>query len=624
MRSSNSLLKSTKRLTVAAMLAAISIVVGMICKNYLNFDGGLFRITFENLPIIAAGIILGPAAGGAVGLCADVVSYCLSTQSFAISPIVTLGAVAVGVCSGVMARYVVRRQGVWQVILAGGVAHIVGSMIIKTVGLFSYYGWAVLVRIPLYIVIATVEIALLCAVLKNPAIKKLRAEMSGDSCPCKKNETMSYDEALEYIHSVSWKGSRPGLERTRELLGKMGDPHKKLKFIHVAGTNGKGSFCAMTESVLRHAGYKVGLYTSPYVLRFNERMKVDGEDIPDARLAEITRYVKPFAESMRDLPTEFELITAIALEYFAREECDVVVLECGMGGRLDSTNIIDTPILSVITGIALDHTEFLGDTVEKIAEEKAGIIKDGVPVLLCSDKCEAMSVISRVASERGAVLNVVNRSSLEIKSMTLDGTLFDFGNYTDIRLSLLGGYQPHNACNVLTALEILRGQGMIIPDEAVYGGLSSTVWHARFELLCERPTVISDGGHNPEGIDAAVDSIKTYFPDKKVIFVTGVMADKDFAYMARKMSEVAAHAFCVRPDNPRALSAEEYCRVFESLGVCAQPSGSVDDAVAAACAKAQDEDIPVICLGSLYMYGEVRAALSRVEGLFKEKSSCNN
>jgi dihydrofolate synthase/folylpolyglutamate synthase len=194
---------------------------------------------------------------------------------------------------------------------------------------------------------------------------------------------MTYEEALGYIHSICWQKSVPGLSRIGELCKKLGDPQKKLRFIHVAGTNGKGSTSAMTASVLRAAGYNVGLYTSPYIVRFNERMQINGQNIPDAELASVTEYVKPFAESMEDLPTEFELITAIAFVYFANHGCDYVVLEAGMGGRLDSTNIIEAEnvAVSVITGIAMDHTAFLGNTDVKIAAEKAGIIKAGVPVV---------------------------------------------------------------------------------------------------------------------------------------------------------------------------------------------------------------------------------------------------
>ena len=237
---------------------------------------------------------------------------------------------------------------------------------------------------------------------------------------------MNYNEALEYIHSVNWTFCKPGLERISELCEKLGNPEKKLKFIHVAGTNGKGSFSAMTESILRKAGYKTGLFTSPYIKVFNERMKVMGENIPDNVLADITTRVKPIADSMRDKPTEFELITAIAFQYFYEAKCDVVVLEAGMGGRLDSTNVITTPILSVITGIALDHVDYLGDTVEKIAKEKAGIVKTGVPVLYGGVSDPAREVIRDAAAERFSDFFDVDYKSTEILSADLSGTLFNY------------------------------------------------------------------------------------------------------------------------------------------------------------------------------------------------------
>ncbi|MBO7310992.1 MAG: bifunctional folylpolyglutamate synthase/dihydrofolate synthase, partial [Clostridia bacterium] len=229
---------------------------------------------------------------------------------------------------------------------------------------------------------------------------------------------MNYSEALEYIHSVNWCFCKPGLERIGELCRMLGEPQRELKFIHVAGTNGKGSFCSMLSSILKEAGYKTGLFTSPYIRFFNERMQINGEPISDSELAEITSYVRPFADQMTDKPTEFELITAICFEYFKRNGCDVVVLEAGMGGRLDSTNIIDASLLSVITGVSLDHTAFLGDTVEKIAAEKAGIIKSGCPVLLGGDSDEALCVVRKRAEARGAPLCLVDYSSLLIRSAT--------------------------------------------------------------------------------------------------------------------------------------------------------------------------------------------------------------
>ena len=415
---------------------------------------------------------------------------------------------------------------------------------------------------------------------------------------------MNYSEAIEYIHSVNWMFCNPGLDRVKTLCKALGDPQDSLKFIHVAGTNGKGSFCSMLDSILRAEGYRVGLFTSPYIMEFGERMRVDGENIAECELCSLVERVKPIADAMEDKPTEFELITALAFLYFAEKKCDFVVLECGLGGRLDATNVIKTPILSVITGIALDHTAILGDTEEKIAAEKAGIIKNGVPTLWCGSHEGAERVIGEKAAEMGARFVKIDRSQMEIKNMTLEGTDFDFGAHKDMHIPLLGSYQPLNASNVLKAVDILRELGVEIGEESVKRGLERVVWHARFEIINNDPLVIADGGHNPEGIDGAVNSIKQYFTEK-VGIVTGVMADKDYRYMASRMAEVGARAFCLTPDNPRALSAEAYAKVFLELGIDAEPYGTVNDAVLAAMKWGKENNIPIICLGSLYMYGEV-------------------
>ena len=421
---------------------------------------------------------------------------------------------------------------------------------------------------------------------------------------------MNYTEAIEYIHSVNWVFCKPGLDRIRALCKALGDPQDSLRFIHVAGTNGKGSLCAMTASMLCAAGLRVGLYTSPYIVRFNERMQVNGAPITDDELCELVERIRPVADAMADKPTEFELITAVAFLYFAKHKCDVVVLECGLGGRLDATNIIETPLASVITGIALDHTAILGDTVEQIAAEKAGIIKSGVPVLWCGSDKNAEAVIRARADEIGAPVFTVKRDTLTIKSMTLDGTAFDFGNRTQLHIPLLGSYQPVNATNALCVIDLLgQCSDLHISDEAVQAGLADVRWPARFEIVHRAPLVIADGGHNPEGIDAAVDSVKHYFGDGKVAVVTGVMADKDYRYMASRIAEVACHVYCLTPDNPRALPADDYAAVFASLGVDCTACASVDEAVKRGVDYANNHGTPLVSLGSLYMYGEVKAAL---------------
>lgn len=416
---------------------------------------------------------------------------------------------------------------------------------------------------------------------------------------------MTYEEALEYIHGINWCFCKPGLERITELCHRLGDPQKSLRFIHVAGTNGKGSFCSMLESVLRHSGYRTGLYTSPYIRYFNERMCVDGAPISNEELAEITEYVRPIADSMTDRPTEFELITAVAFEYFKRKECEVVVLEAGMGGRLDSTNVISSPLLSVITGIALDHMAFLGDTVEKIAAEKAGIIKDRRPVLFGGEDEGAASVIARRACEMGSEFSRVDYSRLEGVVSDLSGSRFDFDTHKDIKIKLLGLYQPKNASLVLSAVDILRREGLSLPEETVKSGLEAALWAGRFEIINREPLTIFDGAHNAQGIEAAVRSIRHYFGNEKVYVFTGVLKDKDYEYIAKELSTVADRAFVITPDSPRALDAEDYAQLLGSLGVEAKPFPSIAEAFAEARKAAAAAKRPLVCLGSLYTYVDI-------------------
>ena len=422
---------------------------------------------------------------------------------------------------------------------------------------------------------------------------------------------LTYSEALAYIHSVSWKGSVPGLSRITELCGKMGNPQEKPRFIHVTGTNGKGSSCAMLESILRNAGYKTGLFTSPFVKHFNERMAVCGKSISDEQLAEITGEVKVYADSMTESPTEFELITAIAFRYFEKEKCDIVILEVGMGGRLDSTNVVHNTAVSLITGVALDHTEYLGDTVEKIAAEKAGIIKPGRPVVcgLREENSGAARVIREKAEALGSEFIQVDYGKLKITKADLSGAEFSYGEFKEMRISLLGLYQPENAAKVLETVKVLRKLGYGLSEEAVRKGLSDTVWHARFEKLSENPLIIYDGSHNPEGVTEAVKTVKKYFGEKKVNLLTGVMADKEYRLMAKKLSEIANEVFCVKPDNPRALDAESLAAVYSGFGIKSQNFTDFRKGVLIAKEESLKTGIPLVCLGSLYMYKDFTDAL---------------
>ena len=281
---------------------------------------------------------------------------------------------------------------------------------------------------------------------------------------------MNYESALEYIHAVQWAGHKPGLTRTRTLLAALGDPHKQLRFIHVAGTNGKGSTAAMLASCLQAAGYRVGLYTSPFINRFNERIQVNGQQIPDEELVRLVERVKPAADAMADVPTEFEIITALGMLYFAERHCDIVVLEGGLGGTLDSTNVIDPPECAVITALGMDHVKELGPTIADIAAAKAGIIKPGSPVVSYGGVPEADAVILRVAKERNAPLTVVDFDKLKFEGGDLDAVTFDFDGLDGVKLPLIGSYQPRNAAVAITALRaVFAGWQPQRPRDAGHG-----------------------------------------------------------------------------------------------------------------------------------------------------------
>ena len=421
---------------------------------------------------------------------------------------------------------------------------------------------------------------------------------------------MTYEEALSYIHSICWKGSKLGLDRTRELLGKLDDPQKELKFIHIAGTNGKGSTAAMLSSILEEAGYRVGLYTSPFINRFNERMQVNHQPIPDEELAALTEYVRPHADAMADSPTEFELITALAMVWFARQKCDIVVLEVGMGGELDSTNIIDVPEAAVIAAMGMDHVKELGPTMADIARAKAGIIKEGGRVVSYGGNPEADEVIAAVCRARNASLCQPDFSAIVPGDFSLEGQTFSYKGWRGLRIPLVGAYQMNNAAVVLETVEVLRQRGWNISDEAVRQGLADTRWPARFEVLRRDPVFIVDGGHNPHGIRATAESLRRLFPGRKITFVTGVMADKDVEHILGLIVPLAEQFFTVRPDNPRAMDAGELAARIEAMGAKATACASVQDGVDRAI-QAEGPHGVACALGSLYMSGEVRSCFGK-------------
>ena len=419
---------------------------------------------------------------------------------------------------------------------------------------------------------------------------------------------MNANEAIAYIHSVCWKGSIPGLGRTQELLRRMGNPEKQLKFVHIAGTNGKGSTAAMTASILRKAGYRTGLYTSPYIYRFHERMQVDGQEISDEDLAAITEYVKPLADSMTESPTEFELVSCIAFEYFKRMQCDIVVLEVGMGGAMDSTNVIEVPEVAVITNIGLDHTEYLGDTLEKIAETKAGIFKEGGHAVVYRGTPGVEAVFERICAERHVSLKKADFDGLRSVSHSLDGQVFDCGTRKNLFLPLLGDHQLHNAAVVLSVADTLIEEGWKISEENIRDGLRDVRWPGRFDIMRRDPLFIIDGGHNPQCIEALVKNIQDYLPGKKLVVLTGVLADKDYVDMYQPVMPYVKQFICVTPPNPRKLDADKLAAYLESTGIPASPYAEIADGVRAAI-EAAGKDGVVLCFGSLYMIGSIKDAL---------------
>ena len=565
-------------------------------------------------------------------------------------------------------------------------------------------------------------------------------------------------DAIEYINTPRWLTSRLGLERIRELLDRLGRPQDRLKFVHVAGTNGKGSTCAFTASILAEAGFKTGLFTSPYVETFHERIRVNGRNISDEDLTAATLRVRECAEAMeaegREHPTEFELMTAVALVHFAHVGCDIVVLEVGLGGRLDSTNVIAAPEVAAIVSIALDHTNLLGNTLAEIAHEKAGIVKEGSTVVSWPQEPSAMEVVEDAARRAGDKLVVPDFSQLSVGKVTRGaalltrGTALEHEGHTpcsdsprfaaelpaehaphaqelqtgaeggltcetasargqhipcsgsprfaaelpaehavpaqklqasssidagfggrmpravphepnvpsgtfaraqdclsmayahrtpmsqvesavpirqfsyrgrEYATRLLGSYQPSNAAMAIEIAGALRERGWKIPDEAIARGIAETRWPARFEVLDQpagMPTVVIDGGHNPQGAGVLVDSLRDVFPDKRPVFLVGILADKDYRSMLRAVAPLASAFVCVTPPNPRALDAADLAEAIREtcgeLGARAtiEVAGDFDDAVSAARKIAGPEGL-ICAFGSLYSIADVKAAFLR-------------
>jgi len=422
---------------------------------------------------------------------------------------------------------------------------------------------------------------------------------------------MNYEEARKYIEGVAAFGSKLGLDNITNLCRLLEDPQKRLKFVHVAGTNGKGSTVAYISSILINAGFKTGIYTSPFVERFSERIRINDEEISGEDFARHATRVRETAERMIaegiGAPTEFELICAIAFLYFAENNCDICVLEVGMGGRLDATNVIDPPLLCCITPISYDHMEYLGDTPEKIAFEKAGIIKKGTNVLIYPQTPGVEKVFEEVCRERGAVFHKCVLPE-GIKSSGIDGLEFEYGEKV-YETGLLGSYQINNAAMAISGARLLRSRGLKISEENIYEGIKAAVWHARFELLRKDPCVFIDGSHNVQGMETLAESIRLYFGEKKIILMIGILKDKEYGKMLDIILPFAKKVFTVTVPSPRALSAQELAeeakkRTEAEVRSVEDPEEALEETLK----EAADSDVICAC-GSLYYVGIIRKAL---------------
>ena len=419
---------------------------------------------------------------------------------------------------------------------------------------------------------------------------------------------MTYDKTLEWLDEVALVGSKLGLSRTCELLELMGNPQNKLKFIHVAGTNGKGSVCACLSEVLSQAGYKTGMYTSPHLMRINERFKIDGKDIDDREFAALITKVRDITESMSERASQFEVLTAAAFEYFYKEGCDIVVLETGLGGRLDSTNVINAPEVSIITTIDRDHTAELGDTMEKIALEKAGIIKRGTKVVVDGRNTSVMHIFEKACKEQGCKLIISEIEKIENLRVSLEQSKFDYKDIKDIDLSLTGLYQPGNAILAVEGIKILTEKGFKISNEDIKAALKKVHWQARFEIMDKEPYFIIDGSHNPAGVSETVKSINAYFPDKKIRFIIGILSDKNIDEILTDIKPLAKEVAVITPPSSRACKAEDMIKlVEEKISVSNRAFESIKEAVDYMLDSAKKDDI-ICAMGSLYSVGELKKA----------------
>lgn len=425
---------------------------------------------------------------------------------------------------------------------------------------------------------------------------------------------MSEKEIISFIEDRPWVRSSDRLEKMSLILKELHNPQKKLKYIHVAGTNGKGSCCALLTSILIDSGYKVGTYTSPHLIKYNERFCINNIPVSNKELGLIIKDLKQAFKRLDFVPSVFETLTAIAFEYFKREKVDVVVLEVGLGGRYDATNIIDKSQLSILMNIGLEHTEVLGKTLEKIAYEKSGIIKENGDVLSYDNSKKVIKVFKEVAKEKKARLKVVNFDLIKIKEEGLDHQIFDYGHLKNIELGLLGRHQFYNAAVVIEAIKILRKKGYNISNDNLRNGLKNVKWNARLEILSKNPLFILDGAHNPQCVSALKKSLPFLIGKKKAYFIFGSLTDKDYLKMIDMVAPYAKEFICFAPNSNRALKASKLAMIIKKKGIKATCASSCLEAIEKAYKKTKKDDV-IIAFGSLYLAGEIKDEFNKYLGL---------
>lgn len=421
---------------------------------------------------------------------------------------------------------------------------------------------------------------------------------------------MKYNEALDFIHNTNKFGIKLGLQNMKILLNYIGDPHLELKYIHIAGTNGKGSTAMFVSQILIQTGLNVGLYTSPYLIKFNERIRINNIEISDEELIEIVSIVKNAISKMvsegYNHPTEFEIVTAIAFYYYNLKKCDVVVLEVGLGGRFDATNVILKPLLSVITSISIDHTKYLGDTIEKIAFEKAGIIKENGIVLSYDQYKEARNIIEKVCSEKNANITYCDFNEIIYGNISnIDYQTFSYKKLKDLKISMIGEYQIKNAVLAIEIVNKLKSIGYDISDENIKDGLFKAKWAGRFEVINKEPLFIIDGAHNLSGAIALKESIHKYCENKKIIMILGILKDKDVQSIIAQIVPLADMVYLVDGYNDREMSTNELYDITKMYCNNSVKCDKIEIAVNNAFMKAEKSGI-IIATGSLYMIGHIK------------------